>query len=232
MGNRIKLTEPGSFHAFRVAKVGLNKSGKWPDYELDDGSGNVVIIPQKAADRQLGRLNIANALELVGLHLKVSRSDEPGENGKLFWNLDLVNASEAAPSKRIQPPSGAKPQGVEKPLPFDDGWEADGAPTAHVGHSAPPDAPLVGDPQPYAESAVSAADEADAVKRRALEEAYGDLFARCATRQLAIGQGAEIPFDLASVNAHASTVWISWKEAGLTKSIASSALQRHAEGDD
>ena len=106
----IKLTEPGSAHVLRVQTVNLNKSGNWPDYEFSDGT-DTINVPQKAADRQLARLNVSNAFELVGATLKVSRSDKPGANNKLFWNLDIVNAAAAkpaAPTKRLTADAAAK----------------------------------------------------------------------------------------------------------------------------
>lgn len=120
MGNRIKLTEPGAAYIGRVTHVALNKSGNWPDYEFTVENGDVVQVPQKAADRQLERLKL-DADGTVGSLIKFSRSDEPGANGKLFWNVDLAAPAEAKPSRRVPPPSGAPPQGVSRgSLPFDD----------------------------------------------------------------------------------------------------------------
>lgn len=101
----VKLTDPGSFHTLTVSGVTVDSAGKWPDYNLTDGI-NTVVIPKSAADRQLERLKLASAFDLVGSTVKVSRSEKPGANGKHFWNLDIVNAREAnpAPSKRIPPP--------------------------------------------------------------------------------------------------------------------------------
>ena len=103
--NFINLREPGSTHTLRVQSVSINKSGKWPDYEFTDGT-NTVQVPQKAADRQLERLNVKSALELVGANLCISRTEKVGDNGKPFWDLQLVNggAVNPAPSKRLPPP--------------------------------------------------------------------------------------------------------------------------------
>lgn len=122
MTTLVKLTEPGSFHTLTVTAVSVNDEGKWPDYNLTDGT-NTVVIPKSAADRQLERLKLGGVYDLVGSSVKVSRSEKPGANGKHFWNLEIVNAREAnpTPTKRIPPPSGAPPQGVSRgSLPFDD----------------------------------------------------------------------------------------------------------------
>lgn len=106
MTTLVKLTEPGSSHTLTVSGVSVNEDGKWPDYNLTNGT-DTIVIPKSAADRQLERMKLATAYDLIGSTVKVSRSEKPGANGKHFWNLDLVNAREAtaAPSKRLPPPS-------------------------------------------------------------------------------------------------------------------------------
>ena len=108
----IKLTEPGSSAVITVVKVTENLSGSWPDWEFHAANGDILSMPKKAAERQLERLKVAGATDLVGATIKMSRSDKPGANAKLFWNLDLVSgaAASAAASKRIPPPRGASAQ--------------------------------------------------------------------------------------------------------------------------
>lgn len=113
--NRIKLTDAGSAVVRRIDKVEINTAGKWPDYELFSGD-DVVVIPKNAADRQIARAGKSSVLELAGQWVKVSRSDEPGDNGKLFWNLAIV------PEPKDTPKSGRIPEGTgrgEKVQPFD-----------------------------------------------------------------------------------------------------------------
>jgi hypothetical protein len=96
----VKLNDPGASLTLHVIKVEENKTGNWPDWEFHGADGNVVAVPQKACERQFARLNVASALQLVGANLKISRSDKPGANGKLFWNLDL-SGPPAPASKRV-----------------------------------------------------------------------------------------------------------------------------------
>ena len=113
----VKLNDPGAAITLHVTKVVENKSGNWPDWEFHGADGNVVAVPQKACERQFARLNVASALQLVGANLKISCSDKPGSNGKLFWNLDLAGPP-SAPSKRLPPPETVPPrQGGAKHIP-------------------------------------------------------------------------------------------------------------------
>ena len=219
MGNRIKLTEPGSSYIGRVTRVDLNKSGKWPDYEFHVENGDTIQMPQKAADRQIERLKVGTAFDLAGTLIKVSRSDEPGENGKLFWNLDLASPAEAKPSKRIPPPTATS---TAQPQPFDQ-------PARSEGHSGPPDAPLVGedDDEP---TPLTAKAEGERIQREALERTYFALWARCAAYQARVGAADRVPVDGSSVNAMAATIWVAFDKQGLLRGIASSALQ-DAAGD-
>ena len=224
MGNRIKLTEPSSSYIGRITKVTTVTTGKWPDYEFTVENGDVVQVPQSAADRQITRLDVGGANGLVGELVKFSRSAEPGANGKLFHNLDLVNPVDAAPKpataaqKRVASPhvGGAKEQPFDAPA------------RSEVGMSAPPNAPLHGeDDEPT--PALTGKSAVEQVQREALEEAYAALYGRCVVYQARSSNEKDMPFDGASVNAMAASVWLTWKDQGLLRGIASDAAQRHAE---
>ena len=140
--NFINLREPGSTHTLRVQSVSINKSGKWPDYEFTDGT-NTVQVPQKAADRQLERLNVKSALELVGANLCISRTEKVGDNGKPFWDLQLVNggAVNPAPSKRLPPPplaTAKQPVTLGAPVPGLDESPYEETPAIPAWHKVPP----------------------------------------------------------------------------------------------
>lgn len=236
MGNRIKLTEPGSEHTMLIAKVTLNQSGSWPDHEFHDAEGNVLGVPVKSMERQLERLEVKTAEELIGAWVKFSRSTEAGKNGKYFWNADLASPPKGA-SKRIPPPSGAPPQGSGKLLPFDEGYEAAAPNLApnpankalHVGMSAPPNAPLQGEedePTP-----LDAKSSLEQVQRDALTDAYGDLYERMLSRMGHAHRedGKTVPLDSMAVQAATATVWIAFDKLGLQRGIISDAAQRHAQ---
>lgn len=120
----IELKEPGASVALLVQKIERKKSKFGQDYQI---IGNVepnvqaaVSVPEKAMERQMEKiLKIQSADEMKGRFVVVSRSDEPGANGKLFWNVNWADESTyahtpetpqlgAQESKRVQPPS-AKP---------------------------------------------------------------------------------------------------------------------------
>lgn len=103
--DRIKLTEPGSNVTFTVKAVEEVRTGKWPDYDFHATDGRVIVMPKTAADRQFARMK-ETPESVIGATVCVSRSDTPGDNGKLFWNLTLAApaAATAAPSKRVDSP--------------------------------------------------------------------------------------------------------------------------------
>lgn len=131
----LDLKEPSASCTLKVERIDRRKSNFGEDYALigiiEHGEQASVSVPEKAMERQMANtLKISDADDLKGRFVTVSRSDKPGTNGKLFWNV--VWASEqayegptpkAAPkeeSKRIQPPAEdyAKelkndPQGVQ-----------------------------------------------------------------------------------------------------------------------
>lgn len=174
MGTRIKLTDAGSSHTLLVKAVTVNKSGNWPDYEFTDGS-DTVVVPQKAADRQIGRLGVQNISETVGRWITVSRSTEAGANGKHFWNLDV--ATGPAQAGRVTSPYRAPSAGLTGVAKLDEGVE-DGS-------------------QPGDE------DEAPARLNRvsSVEAEYQALFERTAAFQSRIGAEYQIPVDGSSVQA-------------------------------
>lgn len=100
--DRIKLTNAGEAVTFVVAAIEENRSGKWPDYEFHATDGRVVVMPKNAADRQFSRMKETPA-SIIGSTVCISRSDEPGDNGKLFWNLTLAapGAANRPASKRV-----------------------------------------------------------------------------------------------------------------------------------
>ena len=225
MGNRIKLVDPGAAYIGRVSAVTLNKSGNWPDYEFHVENGDVVQVPQKAADRQLERLKL-DADGTVGALIKFSRSEEAGANGKYFWNLDLAAPSEAKaamPSKRVQPPTQGTPKSAHTAGPHipgldDDPYAPGGTSPIPAWHKVPP---VAEEPRQTPREVAEQADAAEEglspqeVKRRGLERAYFDLWTRCAKFQSGIDETYRVPVDAASVNAMASTLFIEGNKRGL-----------------
>ena len=92
----LELKEPGASVALLVQKVERRKSKFGEDYAL---IGNVepnrqasVSVPEKAMERQMEKiLKISDVNDLKGRFVVVSRSDEPGPNGKLYWNVEWAN---------------------------------------------------------------------------------------------------------------------------------------------
>lgn len=218
---RIKLTDAGSEVVFKVAKVDVNETGKWPDYDFHAEDGRIVSMPKTAADRQATRGKFA-VMKLAGAWVKVSRSDEPGDNGKLFWNLGIVPAPKTdTPTKRLtaQDAANAPPRTgplPTKPLPFDEPtdderFEAFDREIAMSRLSQSDNAELE-DPSPYVEAPPQAPVSG---KAAAMEEAYLNLWSRVAERQVSIGKALGFPVDGASVNAGASTIWIALGNKGL-----------------
>lgn len=208
--NRIKLTDAGSEVVRLVERVNVVTTGKWPDYELVSGD-DCVVIPKTAADRQLGRLNLTDVNQLVGSWVKVSRSDTPGDNGKLFWNLTVVPAP-SVPSKRLPPPS-AKPQPFDLPTPDEVAHIAD----PYAGNSHPvrqagmPDlsaVPLPPEPDWVREEPTPTRTVApNAVKRAAILDDYCALLHH-------IRKHSGLTEDLA-IQSAAATVQIQWDKKGL-----------------
>lgn len=108
----LELKDPGASVALLVQKVERRKSKFGEDYAL---IGNVepnrqasVSVPEKAMERQMAKiLKIDDADDLKGRFVVVSRSDEPGANGKLYWNVNWADESTYSPSsesKRVPPP--------------------------------------------------------------------------------------------------------------------------------
>lgn len=204
----VKLTEPGSFHVLTVAVVTIDSGGNWPDYHLSDSDVSVVL-PKSAADRQLERMKIATAFDLVGSTVKVSRSEKPGANGKHFWNLDLVNAREAqpAPSKRVQPPR-------DKAQPFDQPTRAE-----REGNQTSRDEAEPWDESPYGNGGteddggiqgpppLNAREQLAAQKALTVEEEYLALWSRVAERQASVGKALNMPVDGSSVQAATFSIW-------------------------
>lgn len=177
----IKLTEPGQSHVLFVKSVTLNSSGNWPDFDFSDGT-DTLSVPAKALERQLSRLKVQAADQLVGAWVKFSRSDKPGSNGKLFWNVDLAAITERAQptADRVTSPyrEPAKPQPFDEPT--DDERFAEFSAAVD---SLRPEREV---PPPLADTA---------------EARYFALFERVAAHQARIGKLHGFPIDGSSVQA-------------------------------
>lgn len=200
----IKITEPGSEHTMTVAKVEDDRSGSWPDWKFSDAQGNVLAIPQKAMERQLTRLEVDTAFDLVGSTVRFSRSTELGKNGKPFYNADLVNAAAASPkpSKRIPPPNAARSVGPHIP-----GLDDEPSPYEDPGpippwHKVAP----VEEPRQTPREQREARGEAEPPSAR--EVAYLELWGRVAARLAAICSSERIPLDASAVQAACATITI------------------------
>lgn len=113
----LELKEPGASVAMLVQKVSRAKSKFGQDYVF---TGNVepdrqasVSVPEKATERQLTNvLKVDSADELKGRFIVISRSDEPGDNGKLYWNIAFAT-EDTFVAPRAVPPASHRVQASE-----------------------------------------------------------------------------------------------------------------------
>lgn len=104
MTRKIELKTAGQEAILQVHSCGLAKVGKYPEVEfsgLDDQDQPAMIaVNQKSVDRQLARLNLDYG-SAAGRIIKFSRSANPADASKPYWNLDdmgeLDHQSAAAP---------------------------------------------------------------------------------------------------------------------------------------
>lgn len=197
----IKLTDAGSSHTFLVERVTLDTAGNYPDYQMHTDDGNtVVVFPKAACDRQLERLKIATAEALAGAYVTVSRSDQPGKNGKLFWNLDIAAKPKAQQSKRLPPP---EQQGQSAPPHHDD------VPPPEDPEEAPAPRPT------QTSTAPSDAMREKVAKREAVAKAYLALWDRVAAHLNSTCDGHDIVVSADAIQAATATIWIGWRDAGV-----------------
>ena len=94
----LELKEPSAAVTMLVTRVSRVKSNFGQDYlftgNVEHGRIASVSVPEKAAERQGERLGLAEMALFRGRRIIISRSDEPGANGKLFWNIDLAGEDE------------------------------------------------------------------------------------------------------------------------------------------
>lgn len=188
----IKLKEAGESHTMTVTACESVK-GQYGEQMKFDGDGDTIYLPQDSAERQLTRLGL-DAETVVGEHLTFSRSPNPKKGAAPFWDIAPAKAGTPAPSRRIAPPSGAPPQGVSRgSLPFD---EPTAEERAMVGHSAPPDAPLMGDEPELTPRELAALDA-----RSQRERDYLACWDRVAAHLRKTCQTHNIPLDASAVQA-------------------------------
>lgn len=209
----IKLTEPGSSETFLLQQVELDTKGNWPDYKLYAASGDIIVGPKAALDRQLPNLKVGAMEDLVGCYITVSRSEKLGANQKPYWNLSISSGAEAqaatTPSKRVPPPSAAEakartgmPVDEEVPWPTDADRPDAVAPKvsrtdfpfgANVGANVATPAPTEDAPS----ATLTRKEQTDTVR-------YVTLLRDIATL-------TQLPLDAANVQGAAATLWIQWR---------------------
>lgn len=221
----LELKEPGASVAMLVQRVSRQKSKFGEDYVF---LGNVepnrqaqVSVPEKATERQLANvLKVDGADDLVHRFIVISRSDQPGPNGKLYWNITWADEDTFA---SIAPTPAASANGSRRvQAPADYGDELKNDPSGDGRPRATPQA------TPKASVPVTE-DERDAAqeKRRAemvrLRKIFHSLWASEALVQLEVAaeladEHPELPrlvIDGSSVNAATASQFIEFNKRNL-----------------
>jgi hypothetical protein len=218
---RVRPTNAGDEAVFRVEKVTYNaKSDKinYPDFTIcgqDSRDGPVFVnIPEVACRRQFSRLKMEPEA-CVGATIRVSRGANASDPTKPYWNVELVDASDArprTPAKRLSGP----------PAEYND---KEGAAFAQelrddpTGAGGPPEAidyPVAG--REPGEEPMTEAEAIEARKhasRQAAAKRYLALWDVIAEHQVAVGKRLEMPVDGQSVNQAAATLWIFFGNKGM-----------------
>lgn len=96
------LKQPGHGVSIRVTACDKMKIGNYPEVEFAgvdaDGRFVAVRVPQKAADRQLDRLQMTYA-QTLGQSLFIGRSANGQDPSKPFWDVTEAEAPITAPQK-------------------------------------------------------------------------------------------------------------------------------------
>lgn len=92
----LELKEPSAAVTMLVTRVSRVKSNFGQDYlftgHVEHGRIASVSVPEKAAERQFVRLSVPGPDAFRNKRIIISRSDEPGPNKKLYWNIDFAEA--------------------------------------------------------------------------------------------------------------------------------------------
>lgn len=91
----LKLETPGASVSMLVDRVARAKSKFGQDYvftgTVEPGRQLSVYVPEKATERQLANvLHVADAQDLVRRFLTIARSEKPGANNQLYWNITFA----------------------------------------------------------------------------------------------------------------------------------------------
>lgn len=225
----IELKEPGASVSLLVQKVERKDSKFGQDYQL---IGNVepnvqaaVSVPEKAFERQMEKmLHVTTADELKNRFVVVSRSEKPGPNGKLFWNVNWADESTyahtpetpqlgAQESKRVQPPEKKTDTRTSGQKLFDEAVPEE--PTPDPEPAAAPPAPQLPLGQGTIRDGVEAKKRAGMVEIRRKMRALWEDEARYQS-ELSVKLATEHPewpmlsVDGSSVNAAVATQWINF----------------------
>jgi len=190
MADLLKLAI-GDHITFRVDRVEIVRSGKWPEYHWHgrNAAGPVVVVtPQGAADRQLANNLKMTLAQVEGEVITIERAPNKDDATKSWWNLDLASAADLkqSQSKRLAGP-------------------ADGPPALHR-ESGVPNSPEGDDPAPVAPLEG---------KRGELVEGYLSLYAYVAARLVQLGRDSDFPVDGTSINAATATIAIQLDKRNL-----------------
>lgn len=235
----LDLKEPSAACTLQVQKIERRKSKFGQDYALigtvEHGEQASVSVPEKAMERQMANtLKVDDVESLKGRWVTVSRSDEPGANGKLFWNVVWAGeqAYEGPPakapeeSKRVQPPPNNADTRTAGQKAFDEAVPPEPKAPAPAAPKADPQLPLEHDNDADAQKIV---DNIEAKKRagmndvrkkfRALWESEAEfqiltamsVRAKVAEKlQLPLEEVPMLVVDGSSVNAATASLWITF----------------------
>lgn len=117
-----KLKNAGESVTFTCASAKLLTFGQYPEVEFAgrDGAREVVVrVPQKSADRQLGRIPLTYA-ECAGKSLTIGRTANTSDPAKPYWDITSNGtagsppaASASSPAPTTKPTPAAAPPAAE-----------------------------------------------------------------------------------------------------------------------
>jgi hypothetical protein len=234
MPDFLELKEAGAFVTMKLQSVARAKSKFGEDYvflgNIEHNRQAKVSVPEKATERQLANvLKVDHVDDLVGRWIVISRSDAPGPNGKLYWNITWADDEAygaAQPPSSVAPAASRRVQGPGED--YGEELKRDPHGTGATGQPLTPKAEAKGSARPSAAAPVTA-DERDTAEaeRRAemvrLRKIFHGLWESEALVQLQVAASLaaahpELPLlvvDGSSVNAATASQFIEFNRKNL-----------------
>lgn len=213
--NIVKLTAVGESHTMRVVECIAVQGQYGEQVKFAADNGDTLFLPKTSADRQLERAGLTYA-SAVGATLTFGRSANPKKGSAPFWDVSVAGPP-AAPSQRVQPPPRQAPVTVVPPRVPDKhipGLDDDGPPDWS---DVPPASPYAEEPKQTPREQAQGTPEA---RRAAIERHYLALHARVAAavveNHVKAHAVVNVPDLATAISATTATIWITWKEKGLT----------------